>query len=142
MEIASLHFDQPGNSDLGREMAAAHGVPIFDVMIDALTLGGDQLAVDGVLSICEHGKYAWNEKEQYLYPRRHFMEQICGVMAVSGRAVPVFNDKHLSWRWQDARWSVRPAPASSGRRSWPARRYRCCGATPGSSTTATICAKR
>ena len=104
VEIASIHFDQPGNSDLGREMAAAHDVPIFDIMIDALTLGGEKLAVDGVLSICEHGKYAWSEKEQYLYPRRHFIEQICGVMSTSGRAVPIFNDKHLSYNWPDAKW--------------------------------------
>jgi hypothetical protein len=32
------------------------------------------------------------------------MEQICGVFATSGRSVPVFNDKHLSYNWHDARW--------------------------------------
>src|SRR5690606_8413139 len=73
-------------------------------IVDALTLGGETLAVDGVLLIGEHGRYAWNEKEQHLYPRKYVMEQICGVMAASGRAVPVFNDKHLSYNWHDARW--------------------------------------
>ena len=57
-----------------------------------------------MLLIGEHGEYAWNEKQQKLYPRRYFMEQICGVMATSGRGVPVFNDKHLSWNWHDCRW--------------------------------------
>ncbi|SVC96480.1 uncharacterized protein METZ01_LOCUS349334, partial [marine metagenome] len=47
---------------------------------------------------------AWNEKEQQLFPRKFFMEQISGVMATSGRAVPIFNDKHLSYNWHDAKW--------------------------------------
>jgi hypothetical protein len=34
------------------------------------------------------------------------MEQICGVFATSGRAVPVFCDKHLSWNWHDAAWMI------------------------------------
>ncbi|HCR18930.1 MAG TPA: hypothetical protein DIU35_15725, partial [Candidatus Latescibacteria bacterium] len=48
--------------------------------------------------------YAWNEKDQHLFPRKYFMEQICGVFATSGRSVPVFNDKHLSYSWADAKW--------------------------------------
>ena len=70
----------------------------------ALTLGGDELAVDGVLLIGEHGDYPWNEKEQHMYPRKYFFEQICGVFASSGRSVPVFSDKHLSYNWHDAKW--------------------------------------
>ena len=66
--------------------------------------GADKLAVDGVISIGEHGAYAFNEKGQHLYPRRFFFEQICGVMATSGRSVPVFSDKHLSYNWSDAKW--------------------------------------
>ncbi|MFH1569658.1 MAG: hypothetical protein ABIL09_16800, partial [Gemmatimonadota bacterium] len=44
------------------------------------------------------------EKEQHLYPRRFLMEQVLGVMAASGRSVPVYNDKHLSYNWSDAKW--------------------------------------
>ena len=65
---------------------------------------GKELAVDGVLIIGEHGDYAWNEKGQHLYPRRYFFEQVCGVFATSGRSVPVFSDKHLSWSWEQAKW--------------------------------------
>jgi hypothetical protein len=97
--------------DIGRQMAAEHGVPIYGSIVEALTLGGDELAVDGVLLIGEHGNYAWNEKEQHLYPRKYFMEQICGVIAKSGRAVPVFNDKHLSYNWHDAKWMYDRAKA-------------------------------
>ncbi|NKB66259.1 MAG: hypothetical protein GKR89_04290 [Candidatus Latescibacteria bacterium] len=103
-DIASMYIDQFPDSDIGRQLAGEHDVPIYNSIVQALTLGGKDLAVDGVLLIGEHGDYAWNEKEQHLFPRRYFMEQICGVMATSGRAVPIFNDKHLSYNWYDARW--------------------------------------
>ena len=106
VEIASMYVDQFPDKDLSRERAAAHDVPIYPSIVKALTLGGKDLAVDGVLLIGEHGDYAWNEKEQHLFPRKYFMEQICGVFAAGGRAVPVFNDKHLSYNWRDARWMV------------------------------------
>ena len=111
VEIASMYIDQFPESDMGRAMAQEHGVPIFHSIPAALCLGGQELAVDGVLSIGEHGDYAWNEKEQQLYPRRYFMEQICGVMATSKRGVPVFNDKHLSYSWTDALWMYQRAQA-------------------------------
>jgi hypothetical protein len=111
VEIASLYVDQFHPNDLSRRFAAEHGVPIFGSIKEALTLGGDDLAVEGVLLIGEHGEYAWNEKEQHLYPRKYFMEQICGVMATSRRAVPIFSDKHLSYNWHDAKWMVERAKA-------------------------------
>jgi hypothetical protein len=104
VQIASMYVDQFADNDLSRTMSAQFHVPIYGSIVKALTLGGDKLAVDGVLLIGEHGDYPWNEREQHLYPRKYFMEQICGVFASSGRAVPVFNDKHLSYNWADALW--------------------------------------
>ena len=104
VELASIYLDLFPENDMGRAVAEEFGVPIYNSMPGALCLGGKELAVDGVLLIGEHGDYAWNEKEQQLYPRRHFMEQICGVMGSSGRGVPIFNDKHLSYSWTDAKW--------------------------------------
>ena len=104
VEIASFYLDQIHERDVGHELADQYGVPIIPSINQALTLGGADLAVDGVLIIGEHGDYAWNEKEQHLYPRRFFLEQVCGVFASSGRSVPVFSDKHLSWSWEQARW--------------------------------------
>jgi len=113
VEVASMYVDQfpevTGDTiwtkaDIGRQMAAEHNVPLYPSIVKALTLGGETLAVDGVLLIGEHGDYAWNEREQQLFPRKFFMEQICGVMARSGRSVPVFNDKHLSYNWHDIKW--------------------------------------
>ena len=106
VDIVSMYVDQFADNDLSRKLAAEHGVEIYPSIVKALTLGGDQLAVDGVLLIAEHGDYAWNEKDQNLYPRKYFMEQICGVFAKSGNAVPVFCDKHLSYNWHDAKWMV------------------------------------
>lgn len=104
VDIASMYVDQYAENDLSRTFSKAHGVPVYPSIVQALTMGGKELAVDGVLLIGEHGDYAWNEKEQHLFPRKYFMEQICGVMATSGRAAPVFNDKHLSYNWHDAKW--------------------------------------
>ena len=104
VDVVSMYLDQVDDRDIGVEMARQHDVPIFTSIPKALTLGGSELAVDGVLLIGEHGDYAWNEKGQHLYPRKYFFEQICGVIATSGRSVPVFSDKHLSYNWHDAKW--------------------------------------
>ena len=34
--------------------------------------------------------------------RRYFFEQVAGVIAESGRSVPVFTDKHFAYSWADA----------------------------------------
>jgi hypothetical protein len=70
---------------------------------DALTLGTGKLAVDGVLTVCEHGEYPFNDKQQQLYPRYEFFEQVVDVFRKSGRSVPVYTDKHLSYDWTKAK---------------------------------------
>jgi len=104
LEVASLYTDQVPEGDISRELAATHGVPIFPTIREALTLGGSELAVDRVVIVAEHGQYPYNEKEQHLYPRRRFFEEVVQVFRESGRVVPVFNDKHLAWNWEDAKW--------------------------------------
>ena len=52
-------------------------------------MGGDKLAVDGVVFIGEHGEYPFNEKGQHLYPRYELYKQIMDVFRESGRSVPV-----------------------------------------------------
>ena len=104
VDIASLYLDQIPENDIGLQVAREHGIPVCKSIPEALCLGGEELAVDGVISIGEHGDYADNEKDQRLWPRRYFFEQICGVIARSGRAIPVFSDKHLAYNWNDAKW--------------------------------------
>jgi hypothetical protein len=89
---------------MSRDLAKKHGFKIVPTVADALTLGTGKLAVEGVLSIGEHGAYPDNEKGQKLYPRRRFFEEICKVFETGGKAVPVFTDKHLAATWDDAKW--------------------------------------
>ena len=107
--IASLYIDQIHQRDVGRQLAHEFGIPIYESIRAALTLGGDTLAVDGVLLIGEHGDYPVSRLGQEMLPRRYFFEQIAGVIGEGNRPVPVFNDKHLSYRWEDARWMYETA---------------------------------
>ena len=109
LELASLYVDQFPDRDMAREMARRHGFPIYDRIEDALTLGTQSIAVDGVLSVGEHGDYPWNEKEQHLYPRRRFFSEIADTLERHKQVVPVFNDKHLGPVWEDARWMYQRA---------------------------------
>ena len=56
-----------------------------------------------VLIIGEHGDYPRNEKGQILYPRYEFFKQCVDVFEKDGRAVPVYNDKHLSYSFEKAK---------------------------------------
>lgn len=103
-KVVSLFIDQVTDLDIGRPIAKRWGVPLYKTIAEALTLGGDKLAVDGVVMVGEHGDYPDNDKGQKLYPRRQFFEQIVEVFRDSKRAVPVFSDKHLSYSWENAKW--------------------------------------
>jgi hypothetical protein len=104
LKLVSMYVDQFPDKDLSRDLAKKHGFKIYETIEGALTLGGKELAVDGVLCIGEHGKYPTNDRGQILYPRRKFFEGVIDVFAKSKRSVPVFNDKHLSATWEDAKW--------------------------------------
>jgi hypothetical protein len=104
LKLASLHVEQFPANDLSRGLARKHGFPLFGTIADALTLGGRELAVDGVLIIGEHGKYPVNARGQILYPRWRFFAEAAKVFARCKRSVPVFVDKHLSATWEDAKW--------------------------------------
>ncbi len=100
VDVASVFIDQFPEDDLARDRVNRHHLKLFPTIAEALTLGGNQLAVDGVVIIGEHGDYPTNEKGQKLYPRYEWFKEVVRVFEASGRAVPVFNDKHLSTTWQ------------------------------------------
>ncbi len=111
VDVASMFIDQPNalGRGIGTAVANASNIPLYENVEAALTLGGKELAVDGVLLIGEHGDYPENEFGQKLYPRKWLFEQITAVIARSGKSVPVFSDKHLSYDTQDALWMYRRA---------------------------------
>lgn len=101
VKVASVYIDQFPDGDLARQRIDKHRLQQFPTIADALTLGGDKIAVDGVVIIAEHGNYPRNEKGQTRYPRYDWFKQVVQVFENSGRAVPVFNDKHLSTTWEE-----------------------------------------
>ena len=104
LKLVSLFVDQVGDNDLSRPLARKYGFLAATTINEALTLGTDSLAVSGVLSIGEHGKYPINpETQQVQYPRRRFFDEIATTFQRCKKVVPVFSDKHLSCAWEDAK---------------------------------------
>jgi hypothetical protein len=100
-QLVRMFNHQHPKGDMEREISARHGVQIARSVAEAL--GGEKsLDVDGVLLIIEHGDYPINERMQMLYPRYELFEEIVDVFRKSGRSVPVFVDKHLSYDYQKA----------------------------------------
>ena len=106
LEVVSAYVDQFPEKDLSRQRSEEFGFPIYDSVAEALRCGGTELAVDAVLLIGEHGDYPKNEFGQTQYPRYELFKQITDVYRADGRSAPVFNDKHLSWKWDWAREMV------------------------------------
>ncbi|MEC8555577.1 MAG: hypothetical protein VXZ82_11280 [Planctomycetota bacterium] len=106
VENAGVYIDQFNQRDIGKQRIEKYGLKQFDSIAEALCLGGDNLAVDGVILIVEHGDYPRNEKGQKLYPRYKWFNEVVKVFEDSGRAVPVFNDKHLSTNWGECQEMV------------------------------------
>src|SRR5688572_18052457 len=59
LRLAALYTDQVPKADLSRDLAKKHGFLIARSIEEAITLGGDKVAVEGVLSIGEHGTYPY-----------------------------------------------------------------------------------
>lgn len=101
-QVVSLYADQTPANDQSRDLAARNGFRIYPTIREALTLGGDKLAVDGVVFVGEHGNYPTNDVGQKLYPRHKLFSQILDVYEQSGRSVPTLFDKHFSYSWEQA----------------------------------------
>jgi hypothetical protein len=106
LDVVGIYVDQTPENDLSRQRAKEFGVPLYPTIAETLRAGGDKLAVDAVLIIGEHGNYPKSEIGQTKYPRYEFFKQTTEVFRADGRSLPVFNDKHLSWKWDWAKEMV------------------------------------
>ena len=59
VDLVSLYIDHVLENDIGVGLAQEYGVPIYPSIRRALHAGADQLNVDAVLLIGEHGDYPW-----------------------------------------------------------------------------------
>jgi hypothetical protein len=106
IDVVALYVDQKPKDDQSTERARDFGFKVYPTIPEALRRGGEKLAVDGILIIGEHGDYLRNEKGQILYPRYEFFRQATRVFEQDGCAVPIFNDKHLSFSFAKAKEMV------------------------------------
>jgi hypothetical protein len=106
LDVVAAYVDQTPRGDLSRQRAREFGFTLYPTIAQALRRGGPRLAVDAVLIIGEHGNYPTNELGQKLYPRYQLFKQVVEVFQKDGKVVPIFNDKHLSWKWEWAREMV------------------------------------
>ena len=104
VDVVSVYIHQYETSGLGQKVCKSKNIPIFKTVAEAVTLGGKELAVDGVVIVAEHGEYITNLKGQWMLPRWWIYQQVMRVFESSKRSVPVFNDKHLSYSWDEAKW--------------------------------------
>jgi hypothetical protein len=104
VDVVSVYIHQFDTSLLGQKVCKAKNIPIFQTVGEAVMLGGKELAVDGVVIVGEHGNYPTNLKGQWLLPRWWIYEKVIRVFEQSKRSVPVFNDKHFSYSWDEAKW--------------------------------------
>jgi len=107
LSLVSMYVDQQHPHDISHALAERYGVRLCRSIDEALTHGTNRMQVAGVLSIAEHGDYPKLElTEQKIYPRRRFFDETVAVFERTGSVVPFFNDKHFSYRWEDAQAMV------------------------------------
>lgn len=104
VRVASLYIDQREPDGIGERIAAKMGVPVYPTIRETLTLGGEKLAVDGVLYVGQHGKFLTSRLGARMYPHLAHLDEVFRVFEASGRSVPVFNDKELAYSWLDTAW--------------------------------------
>ena len=112
MDVVALYVDQRGESDVFEDRLDRHpSMKLYPTIAEAVTRGTSKLAVDGVVVVGEHGSYPLSPTGIEMHPHFEFFEQITKVFRDSGRSVPYFNDKELSWKWD---WCKQMVETSHG----------------------------
>ena len=79
VDVVSVYIHQFDTSSLGQKVCKAKSIPIFKTVGEAVTLGGNELAVDGVVIVAEHGNYPTDLKGHWLLPRWWIYQQVIRV---------------------------------------------------------------
>lgn len=103
VQTVSLYVDQFPPNDMAREQAEEYGVKIYKSVKEALCLGTDKLAVDGVAIIGEHGDYPRTPRGNFMYPRKKRFDEVTAVFEQNNRVLPLMNDKYFAYDWADAK---------------------------------------
>ncbi len=103
LDTVSFYVDQFPTNDMAREQAEEYGVKIYKTVKEALCLGGDKLAVDGVAVIGEHGDYPKARRGNFMYPRKKRFDEVTAEFQRAGRVLPLMNDKYFAYEWADAK---------------------------------------
>ena len=112
MDVVALYVDQRGEGDVFEDRLDRHpSMKLYPTIAEAVTRGTSKLAVDGVVVVGEHGSYPLSPTGIEMHPHFEFFEQITKVFRDSGRSVPYFNDKELSWKWD---WCKQMVDTSHG----------------------------
>jgi len=107
LKLVSMVVEQQHQHDISQALAERYGIRLCKTIDEAITLGTEKVQVAGVLSIAEHGDYPLTPvTQQKMYPRRRYFDETVATFNRRGEAVPYFNDKHLSYRWEDAQAMV------------------------------------
>jgi hypothetical protein len=113
VHVVSMYLEQLGDHDgpqprpdIGRKIAAKHGVELYPTIAEAMGCGQPGVNVDGVVIIGEHGDYEENIYGQQLYPRRRMFDTAVAAMVAADTFVPVSIDKHLAYSFSDAKAMV------------------------------------
>jgi hypothetical protein len=101
LQVVRMFNDQYSADDLSRTFCKQKGIELCSRAAEALGTDG-KLDVDAVALIIEHGDYPLNEFGQVLYPRYEYFQEVVKVFEKTGKSVPVFVDKHLSYDYKQA----------------------------------------
>jgi hypothetical protein len=106
--VTSLYVDWTAPNDISGRLADEHGATVHTSIRDALTGGGDSLAVDGVVIVGDRHPGGGqpdssDERGQPIDPRARYFKEVAAVFQECGRVVPVFMDKQLGSTWSEAK---------------------------------------
>ncbi len=104
LKLDSMFVDQIAKNDYSQPYSQKYRIPLRKSIRETILDNDNQLSVDGVLIVAEHGQYPKSAIGATQYPKKRFFGEVLQAFDQAGRVVPVFNDKHLADNWTDAKW--------------------------------------